>query len=271
MIRLKHIYRLLVLSLVFIAILTACGVKAVDNTHRTEAGSYFEKTVDVQLPLQMDFQCDYGKIEVFNWDKAAVKFEITNKVRGSLSDQELQKRLEKFRTDISYDGSRLFFKNAYKGKDGRYEDTFSEMYVYLPRRVMSMEYGLRQGTLKFVDDLNCDLKISVENARVEINKLAGGINYTGKAGSLRISAGEIRNNSNIAIDNGIIRIKSFFETPGNFAITTGTGIIELELPAGLPAVFDSNGRVEEDGAVNEGSTSKFILKCGLGKIDVKRF
>ena len=265
------IYFLLVMQVLSIISFSACEKHESNTGSRREVSAYSELTIPVVSSCNLDVECDYGNFEFYNWDKKEVKFEITYKVRGSRTKVELDKILKKFGTTVYEESGVIKFICSYKGPEGKYEDTFSVVKIFMPGRTSSVECALKQGKLNFLDDLDCDLKIDVGKAEVEINRLKGGIRYNGKSANLRISSGVLKNNSSIITSTGNIRIKSFFENPGSFAFNTGTGIIELTIPLDLNAVFESNGRIDSVQAVSSDAVSTFLVKCGLGKININRF
>lgn len=263
-------YLFLIIQALSIISLTGCRGQNPEAMPR-EVSVYNESIMPAVLPLQLHMECDYGKIEFYNWYKKEVKFEITHKVRKSGTDEELGKLLGRFRTDASNEAGMINFLCRYKGREGNYSDTFSIIKVFIPVKTGLIQCNLKKGKLVFLDDLYCDLKIDVGEADVVINNLKGGILYTGNTGNLRISAGKIKNNSSVFTTIGNIRIKSFFESSGIYSFSTGTGIIELAIPSELHAVFESNGSKDPDEDADASAVSTFLLKCGLGDIKISRF
>ncbi len=260
---------LIQISIVFL--LSSCGKQETEPMPRREVSIYSERTVSTVSPYRLAITCDYGNLEFYNWDRKEIKFEVTHKVRAGRTEEELQSMLEKFRIKTSEKNGNVSFLCGYNGKEGKYEDTFSLIRIFMPEKPGAVECKVAQGKMNFFDDLNCDLNLEVGKTEVEINRLKGVIKYTGKNGNLRISSGELNSNSSITTTTGNIRIKSDFETPGNYSLNTGTGIIELDIPSSLNAVFENNGRTDATEASSGEDCSQFLLKCGVGKIDIKRF
>ena len=262
----------LAVELLIVIAFSACGQKKTDvYIPRREVSVYSEKSVPVVFPYQLFIQCDYGDFEFYNWDEKAVKFEITHRVRAGKTEDELAEMLKKFSTVTSEKAGRISFLCSYGGKDGNYQDTFSTVRIFMPGNPGAVEGTLKEGKLTFYDDLNCRLELDTGKADVEINRLKGIVEYTGKSGNLRISSGELYNGSSITTSTGNIRIKSYFECPGSYTFHTGTGIIDLGLPSDLNAVFESSGRVNTNEVSVSDASSRFLLKCGLGKINIHRF
>lgn len=262
---------LLLIQILIIVFFSSCSKNDVEPIPRKEVSVYSEKTITAVSPFKLDMDCDYGNFEFYNWNRKEVKFEITHKVRANMLENDLDNMLEKFKVLVSDEAGKIDFICNYNGKGGKYEDTFSVVRVFMPERPSSVECTLTQGKLKFFDDLDCDLNIDVGQAEVEINRVKGGVKYTGKSGNLRISSGEINSNSSIITSSGNIRIKSDFESPGSYTLNTGAGIIELAIPKELKAVFDSNGRINADEASKYDICSKFLLRCGMGKINIIKY
>ena len=262
---------LLVVLISAIFFFSSCVNNDAKPVPRREVSVYNERIIPAVSPYELSIECDYGNFEFYNWDKKEVKFEITHKVRAGRMKTELDKMLERFSISTSEEAGKISLKCSYNGKDGNYEDTFSVVRIFMPGKSSFIDCTLRHGKLKFFDDLNCGLKLDVGNAEVEINRLKGIIKYTGKTGNLRISSGEIYSDSSIVTSTGNIRVKSCFESPGQYTFNTGAGIIELDLPADLNAVIESNGKITANEASGSDPCSKFLLKCGVGKIDINRF
>jgi hypothetical protein len=250
---------------------SSCAKNDVKPAPRREVSIYTERTIPAASPYNLSIECDYGNFEFYNWDKKEVKFEITHKVRDGRRKPELDKMLERFKTSTSEEAGKIGLKCSYNGKDGNYEDTFTVVRIFMPAKSSFIDCTLSQGKLKFFDDLNCSLKLDVGNAEVEINRLKGIINYTGSIGNLRISSGVIYSDSSIVTSSGNIRVKACFESPGEYSFNTGAGIIELDLPEELNAVIESNGKCTANVASGADPCSKFLLKCGVGKININRF
>ena len=260
-----------VMQIFLIVVFSACDKNEANPIPRREVSVYSERTIPAVSPYKLYIECDYGNFEFYNWERKEVKFEITNKVRAGRMDNELGKMLEKFRISTSEESGKINFICSYNGKGGNYQDTSSVVRIFMPGKPSSVECSLMQGKINFFDDLDCDLKLDVGKAEVEINRLKGVIKYTGKTANLRISSGELNTDSSIITSTGNIRIKSYFESPGSYTFNTGAGVIELNIPSELNAVFESNGRINGNEASVSDACSKFLLKCGLGKIDINRF
>ncbi|NJD01873.1 MAG: hypothetical protein FIA99_04590 [Ruminiclostridium sp.] len=267
----QSICLLLAVQVFSIAVFSSCEENVTKPVSRREVSAYSERTIPVLSPYKLSIECDYGNLEFYNWGREEVKFEITNKVRADGMRNELGKMLEKFRIRASKESGEIDFICSYNGKGGKYEDTFSDIRIFMPGKPSSVECTLIQGKLNFFDDLDGYLKLNAGKAEVEINRLKGVIEYSGKSGSFRISSGEIKSNSSVVTETGNIRIKSGFESPGSYTFGTGAGVIQLDLPSNLNAVFNNNGKFYADKASSTGPNSKFFLRCGLGKIDINRF
>lgn len=262
---------LAIMILLYCGLVTACNKVNGETFPRREVSLYIERIISVPPLFSLDVECDYGNIEFYNWDRQEIKFEITHKVRDSKPVSQLEMMLERFKTSTGENQGSVKFSCSYKGKEGSYEDTFTVIRVFLPDKPVTVSCRLQQGRLSFLDDLETVLLIDTGNTDVKINRLKGTVKYNGENGSFNIDSGFINSKSSIVTKNGNIKIKADFENPGLYKINTGTGIIALDLPESLDAVFESNGSIDTEESTNTIVCSKFLIKNDIGKVEINRF
>ena len=266
------VYLLLFLSLTVFFCISACNNKdSGEGYPRREVSAYSEKTINTAPQFSLDMECDFGNLEFYRWERQEIKFEVTHKVRESKPVDELSKLLGYFSIKATEKAGKVSFICNYKERGGKYENTFSVVRVFLPRKPVSVNCRLIQGRMTFYDDLETILKLDAVKAEININKLTGKVNYTGDDTYFNISAGYINSNSSVVTKNGNIRIRADFEIPGTYTINTGTGIVALDLPESLNAVFENNGMIDTPESTESAVCSRFLIKQNVGKVDISRF
>lgn len=267
----KHL--LAIITITLCTMLAGCSPAAREAGIRQETSSYEEKAVDVNMPLRLSVDCDYAEIETYSWDREQVKFEITRRVRGNLSKQKLADRLDKLETKITKKDNTVSITGSCRLKYADYPDCCLQLRIYTPRSMKNMDYKLKKGTIKLLDNVKCDVAFAVKDASLEINSLEGKISYKGDAGTVRIFSGILYNGSNIQVGRGNVDIKASCKAGGDYQVNALSGFIKLELPSDINATFDYPGSDQLNRTKDPeggGSPAKFRLKSGIGRIEINR-
>ena len=259
--------KLLPLLTALALMLTSCSST---EPPRLEVTSYMEKTVNADIPLQLDIECGNGATEVYSWNRNVVKLEITKIIRGNEARSVLLKRLDGFNIDIAREAERLAFKCRFRN-GSRSTEGLVNLKLYIPKKTSSFSLIQKNGSITFLDDFDGDIDINAEKLDLNINSLEGKLTCMLEKGDLRVASGELESDSSALVSKGNIRIRASFESSGTYSFKTGYGILELCIPQSTNAVFDTFGLLE---AVdfNEGvNPSRFRLESKIGKISILKF
>lgn len=265
------------LKMLLIAVVTLCTVFSACSGNKKANGpvkvisAYSEKTDEAILPLQLDLNCENGNMEIYSWNKNEIKYEMTRHIKGSGAKEVLQKCLDNFSITIGKEDNKSCLTCKYNGKNSMPGEYELDLKIFIPKKTTFINCIQEKGSLKFIDDLNCNINIDARAVDVEINSLDGKLLYTAKSGNLRISEGRMLNGSNVNIVKGNIRVKADFEAAGSYTFKTGMGIIELCMPEGLKAVFETVGQIEKVMYNERDNPAHFILENAIGKINVIRY
>jgi hypothetical protein len=259
--------KLLMVLTALAIILTSCGSGGLP---RMEVSAYTEKTVETDIRLQMDIDCENGSTEIYRWNRNEVKLEITEIVRGNETKSALLKRLEDFSIDIEKEAGKLALKCRFRGGSKKVEGLLN-LKLYIPKKTSSFSLTQKNGRLSFLDDFDGDININAGKLDLDINRLEGKLTCKLESGDLKVSSGELESGSGALIGKGNIRIKAFFEDSGAYSFKTGFGILELRLPEGANVVFDAYGPLEAGDFAAGEHPSRFRLESRLGRISVLKF
>ena len=242
-----------------------------DMGPKREVSQYSEKTLEVQQPLELGLISDSGDIEVYTWDKGEVKFEITKKIRGAKDNAELENKLKDFNISVSQDQAKITLKSEYKGDIKSQADRRVDLRIYIPKKIKSIDYKMDTGSIKFLDDINGELKGDTNMVNTDINRFEGQISIKGSMGNVNIANGKISGNSSITEDMGNISIKSEFEDNGSYAFAVNIGNIDLKLPSDSHISFESVGESEINEFPTAACPTKIKLSSGMGKISIRKY
>ena len=262
---------LLIAVMVLCAALSACNNEGKENRPKIEVSSYSEKTLEAKLPLQLNLECENSNIQIYSWNKKEIKFEMTRRIRGIESKANLMKHLDVFDINISMEDNRASLVYKYNGNNVKPAENILDLKVYIPKKTGYINCIQKNGKLKFFDDVNCDVNIDTGTVDVEMNSFEGKLLYKSQSGDLRISEGKIKNESNINIIKGNIRIKAKFEPAGSYNFKTGTGILELCLPDNTNAIVEATGQFETVKLEEGELPAYFRLQSDIGKISITKF
>lgn len=261
--RLKLLPTLVLLAL----ILTSCGNTSLP---RLEVTSYMEKTVNTDIPLDMDVECDNGITEVYSWNRNQVMLEVTKVINGNEARSVLIKRLDGFNIAIDREAEKLNLKFRLKNAGNRTEDHVN-LKLFIPKKTSSFSLKQKNGSITFVDDFDGDITINAEKLNLNINRLDGKLTCLLEKGDLSIASGELKTDSTALISKGNIRIKAAFESSGTYNFKTDYGMLELCVPQSTNAVFDTFGLLEAVDFDAGTDPSRFRLESKVGKISILKF
>ena len=262
---------LLIVAVALCTALSGCKGSVVENGPKKEVSAYSEKIIEADIPLQLVLDCENSSIEVYSWNRNEVKFEMTKRIKGRESKDNLFKLLNGFNIFTNKESGRINLICRYKGNSGKFAECLLGLKVFIPKKTNRIDCTQKTGKLKFIDDLHCNLNINTDSVVVEINRLEGRLVYKTKSGDLRISAGVIETDSFAQAIDGNIRIKGQFREAGSYSFKTGTGIVGLCLPDDLNAAFENLGQVETCNFIKGDYPAKFKLESKIGKIEISKF
>ncbi|OPZ84286.1 MAG: hypothetical protein BWY74_04244 [Firmicutes bacterium ADurb.Bin419] len=219
----------------------------------------------------MDISCDSSNIEVYVWNRDAIKFEITRRIRGAYKKEILLEKLEDFYIDIINDNDSVSLKTNYTGSRKKSLETSVDLKVYIPRKIESMNYKIDYGSIKFFDDIRGVLNADLDNADIEINRLDGILNITGNVGNVKVSGGKMSGSSSICILDGNISVKAEFDETGEYIFSTRRGCIEVCAPSDSKVGFDTVGKLEANEFGGKDKASKVWISSEIGSIVVRKY
>jgi len=264
-------FRLFLLVLVFFAvIITGCSGAASFEPKKV-VSSYNEESIEVEYPLYIDITGDSGNINIFSWDRDEVKFEITKKLRGIQSKEELAKMLEDFEITAEKRGKKIVFNSEYKGKIKNPSNKSVDLRVYIPKKVDSIDIKLDTGIIKFFDDVRSEINLNVDSVNVDINKLIGKVIMVADMGNLRISGGMLKSGSSVKTNFGNISVKTELEETGEYYFGTNIGSIDLSLPEGTEFDVEAKGSIRSNEFEQCFSGAKIKLESKMGDISLTRY
>jgi len=262
-----------ILFLYFFTMLSGgCSKVQVDAESKMQSEIYEEQTIDLKAPLRLYIQSDCSNIEIYTWKKNKVKFEVTKKVSGMLDKGALDRKLKDLKVKITEDDEgEIKFTSKYAGSKSDIDTVFTNVKIYIPKKIDIQEINLESGSLKIYDDMECNLRAEIGKANIDINRIEGVINLRVDAGNVRINGGRLENNSTIEINKGNIDIKTELKINADYKFGTNIGFINLNLPEDSAVRFDNTGNVEINEFENTDPAAKVRLKCEIGKIYIKKY
>lgn len=252
-------------------LLAACSLSQVSVGPKREVVEYEERLMPADKPLNLEIISDSGNIEVYSWDRREVKLEINKVVRGLMKKEVLEKELKKYAVDNQGGDSGIRVRTYCGGSEKNPADRRIDMRVFIPKVMEGIRCNLDIGTLKFHDDIRCELSIQTNMANVDINRLEGLIRLEGNMGNVRIDGGRLLGGSSIREKMGNITIKAEYEEGGSYCFETEMGNIDLKVPSDAPVSFDSIGRVDSSDFPVASHKTRVRTVSGMGTITVKKY
>ncbi|MCX7842950.1 MAG: hypothetical protein N2489_07740 [Clostridia bacterium] len=262
-------FKLIIMS--FLIILPACSNNDLETGPKREVVLYSEKTLSVDGEKEVVFDVDYGNMEIYCWDKKELKFEIAKRLRGMYKKERLEEMLKDFSVEIKQCGDTGFFKSRYKGNIKKPADKSLDVKATIPRNTRLIKCSIGNGSIKVLDDINCDMEIDAREANVEINTIRGMLISKSETGWVKISGGRLKPGTAVNTKKGSMYIKTELEKKGQYSFEAGVGNVELSLPEGTDIEIVSQGSV----GINEFNTVlsplKLSVKSELGKVNIKKY
>jgi len=266
-----YFYRCIPVITVICVLLSGCSlIEETAVSPKRMVSSYYEEIVKTDKPLELDLAADSANIEVYSWDKKEVKFEITKKVRGTQTREELEKMLNGFNISCTGENGRITFKSEYKGPIRSTVDISIDLKVYIPKKITSVNCKLDIGRIRIYDDMKGSLNVAVNMANVDINKFEGKLNLNADMCDLRIGSGMLADGSLVNVNMGNILINARYEKEGRYNFHTGMGNIDITAPAEQKISFESIGCVDINQFESGSFPVKIELRSGMGKIAIKK-
>ncbi|HHW49572.1 MAG TPA: DUF4097 domain-containing protein [Clostridiaceae bacterium] len=260
----------LLVLILFLVVMSGCSVST-NFAPKKVASAYSEECIEVEYPLYIDISSDSGNINIFSWNRDEVKFEITKKIRGIQSKEELTKMLENFNIITEKNGKRVVFSSVYQGSAKNPSDKSVDVRVYIPKKVDSIDIKLDTGTIKFFDDIRSEVNLNVDSVNVDINKLIGKVILVADMGNLRISGGKLESGSSVKTNFGNISVKAELEESGEYYFGTNIGSIDLSLPEGTELEVEAKGSIRSNEFEQCFSGAKIKLESKMGDISLMRY
>lgn len=260
-----------VYAVLLFTVIAGCSQAEAVVGPKRQVVSYGEYTVRAVYPLNLNISMEFGNIELFTWDKDEIKLETSAKLRGTDPEDKLKEGLNDFDLLINEKESGIDIKSIYNRPVKSPADRSFDVKVYIPRSFFTMNLVLDTGSVKFFDDIKCDLAIHVNKADVEINRIEGTLNVKGGTCNLRIGQGKLGDGSAVKVTSGHIRVKAELQERGMYDFETGAGNIELSLPEGTNINFDSNWTADIKDFENADDGIKIRVHTGIGNVSINKF
>jgi hypothetical protein len=261
---------LFLVLMIFVFLLSACSDAAVEMGPKREVSKYLEKTYEIKDPLELEVEVDSSNIEAYSWDKKQFKIEVKNRIRGVGKRTELVEKLKNFDINIFQNENRINCEIKYKKKIKNAADISSDLILFIPKKVKTVQIKMDIGTVKMLDDLETDLNLETNMVNVDIKRLKGKLNLKGDMGNLRLENGKLKSDSSVSLNLGNIEIKSEYEE-GRYEYKTGTGNIDLEISKEASISFENLGTVEAND-IKQGDYQTIIKNStDMGRITIKKY
>ncbi len=257
----------LAVSLIF----TGCTGPKPQTYTKKESSSYWEELVELSGVPELHIEIDSGHLEIYSWERKAVKLEITKRIRSAENDTADKDKFKNFYSDVERHDNNIFFKSAYKGKIRGTDLAEVNLRAFIPRKVSEISCKIQRGSIKLFDDLKCDFTAELGTVSTEIKYFEGNMNLEADSGSLRIEDGRIRGGMSVSIDTGNIYIKSSIDERGKYTLSTKAGNIDVRLPADSKVSFDNVGTVEVNEFTVNTYDTKIKLDSGIGRIFATKY
>jgi hypothetical protein len=269
------IVRLFCLNIVIVLMTVVLIPSGCSNKHESflpkiEVSDYCERTAKIEHALELNLASDFSNIEVYTWDRKEVKFEITRRLRDSEDREVLEKRLADLSIDVEQQENKITFRSEYKGTIKGKNDKNLDLRLFLPQKIRVMNYRIGSGSIKFLDDIKCELNILSKSADIKMNKFSGKLDIEGEIGNVELAGGKIRNNSEIKEKVGNINVNAELEERGTFSFETDVGNVDLVLPKDSDVQVESIGNIAVNDFTYNLLSPKVMVKSNLGKVTIRK-
>lgn len=263
--------RVILYFMAAVLLLTSCTDKEVYTGSKNEAVSFEEKVISFENADNLEVNIDYCNIDVYTWDKKEIKFEIIKKLRDNIEVEKLEKTMKDFKISLTKKKQDIIFDLYYKGKVRQTADRNLEVKLFVPRQLNCLSIRIDEGTIRTLDDIDCDLSIENKTANYYINCFSGRLSYKGEMGNLNISSGKLKKGSYASSEMGNISIRADFEQNTNYIFESDRGNIVLQLPEKLQASVECIGNVTVNEFEDNLSNTKISLYSRGGKISARKY
>lgn len=248
-------------NLLLVGFLVIAGLLAFTDIDSFNNGSgniddsklYMTKKFPVSSIKDVDINTSGGGITVMGGATSEAKVEvyINGNGRGSLSDSEIEERLEKYNLTVRMDGGTLICEAERKNKSGSWNWKNSlniSFKVYVPTKVAT-NLNTSGGGIKMAN-LNGDLKFRTSGGGLKLEDLRGEINGSTSGGGIKMlncdDLVKVRTSG-----GGIIAT----DCDGELDMSTSGGGIKLTNLTGDVEATTSGGGITVDGFSGELNTS----------------
>ncbi len=267
---LKRSLRLFILLIAASLFLTSCS-SDFKILPKKEATAYSEKTYSVKNAVKINFDCDNANIEFYTWNKDDVKIESTKRTRGNSSEEILKEELAKFEINESQDNSTINFKSRYDGLIKEDAGKSIDLKVYLPIKVDSVHFNVKTGSVKFVDDISCNIiDGSIDTGNCEILHMKGCLVFSGDISNLKLKSGILTGGSKVTINTGNIYTNSYYTEGKNYSYENDIGTVEICAPATSKISFETIGMTEANDFSSNTYPTVVKVKNNMGKITIRK-
>ncbi|MGI6778397.1 MAG: hypothetical protein ACOX7R_10410 [Acetivibrionales bacterium] len=251
----------------------ACGCTEVEITPESkhEIVAYDKKTISITGPLNLCINADSSNIEVYSQKKQEAILEITKRIRGTKTQEELKKEMDYYNISIEESGNSIVIDSKFRGKIKNPTHYSADFKIYIPKEVDSICLKLDTGKVTFYDDINCVLLADIDTANVTINRFDGRIEASFCKGDMRIASGKLERSSCIKTDIGNISVKSEVDDNGEYTFQTGIGNIELFFNKESNIMVESIGNLETNEFLQSSSGPMVKAYSNFGKINIRKY
>lgn len=258
-------------ALPVIVIIIAWQASSHEELPVMDASRYSEKLLQVSESIELSVQSEGGTIELFGWDKRQVKLEITKKISGSESKNDLEKKLESFNIQVAQKEGQISFRSEYKGSLKDSIKPWVALKVYMPVRTPKTSLQLGRGSIILNDDIRTDLNILTGTVHTDIGRLVGKLTLKGDGGNLEVHGGMLLSGSRVTLGSGNLYIKAEHDSNGDYVYDTGIGNVELLLPGSSRVNLLTVGMVEVNEFRSVGKGGQIRLVSQLGRIAIRSY
>lgn len=236
-----------------------------------EISSYSEKSIQTARSCGLDMRVDAASIEIYTWDEARMKFEITKKVRGISKDANLEMYFNRFNINIESKDKNVIFESAYKNTFRKKAEGYLGLRIYIPRKTGSISCQLDDGSITIFDDVKSNICMKLGAANADIRRLKGCADITCRKGNISIGSGRLGGETSIRTENGSIKIKSEFDEAGSYIFEANRGNIDIMAPEQTKLTFQTAGPVDSNDFMTGEYDVRAKVTAKLGRISIKKY
>lgn len=250
-------------------ILCSCNDKSY-SVKKTEVKADIVESYSLGRTHEVYVNLTNADIEIFAWNKDMIKFEVSKRLIGTSSREELSDELNKYYIKINPGDSKINISESYKGNDDNIIEKYTDIKIYTKNKLKLIDLKIKKGKVKFSDEINCSLNGEFDRVNLEMIRFDGNVNAKINLGNVSILNGYLSGDTNISINNGNIYIKSEFDVKGRHKIKTKTGNIELVIPDTENLSVNCKGNVDINEFKNSPTDPVVYAESHIGIIKVKK-